>query len=144
MMDWVTENIAIGNYEDAQGDQPRRAGITAVLNVCLEREDFPKHREYERNGVVYAKVPLWDKAANSERMIHAAAVILDELLKAGHKVLVHCGAGVSRSPSVVYYYMERLAGFDPVDAYLRIHKARPQVNRNFWKWERLLKEGENG
>jgi len=45
-MDWITDSIAIGDYEDAQGDRPKKAGITAVLNVCFEREDFPPHREY--------------------------------------------------------------------------------------------------
>jgi len=137
-MDWITDSIAIGDYEDAQGDRPRKAGITAVLNVCFEREDFPPHREYERNGVVYAKVPIIDGKENDILMLMAAVDVLYSLLKAGHKVLVHCGAGVSRSPTIVYLCLTLRLGVQAEESKRLVSKRRG-VRRDFDDYLRLVK-----
>ncbi len=137
-MDWITEDIAIGNYEDAQGDRPKKAGVTAVLNLCLEREDFPEGREFERNGIIYAKVPLFDAPRNSSALLTAAIVVLKDLLDRGHRVLVHCGAGVSRSPTIVYLYLTWYRGWSAEAAENLIRSKRPQVSSKFADFTRLL------
>jgi len=140
-MDWITRAIAIGNYEDAQGDRPQKAGITAVLNLCLEREDFPATREFENNGIVYSKVPLWDSPKNPPEMLDAAVSLLSSLLSQGHRVLVHCGAGVSRSPTVVYLYLLR-CGMSPREAKRLIREKRKEAIPNFDDFSRLIKPRE--
>ena len=94
-MDWVTDQIAIGNVDDAVNRrQLEKVGITAVLSLHW----FPAPVLDE--PLVQCQVVLDDGPGTTVELLHEAICALDALL-IEHKVLVHCMEGASRSPFVV-------------------------------------------
>ena len=92
MISEITNLISIGDSEDARRADNKK--YDAVLNVAL---DFDW-----RDGFKWRyKVGLLDGPGNHPGTFFAAVVLLDSLVKSGKRVLVHCGAGMSRSVMVV-------------------------------------------
>jgi protein-tyrosine phosphatase len=92
MISEITNQVFIGDSDDARRADNKR--FDAVLNVAI---DFDW-----RDGFKYRhKVGLFDGPGNHPATFFAAVVLLDALVKSGKKVLVHCGAGMSRSVMVV-------------------------------------------
>lgn len=95
----VMERLFLGNREMARDrHRLKLAGITHIVNCA---EELPN---YHPNDFHYLALKLKDPdPALREHLVNAAGFI-DEGRKAGG-VLVHCFAGVSRSPAVVLAYL---------------------------------------
>ena len=92
MISEITSQISIGDSDDARRADNKR--FDAVLNVAI---DFDW-----RDGFKWRhKVGLLDGPGNHPATFFAALVLLDSLVKSNKRVLVHCGAGMSRSVMVV-------------------------------------------
>ena len=97
-MDWITKQIAIGNYLDAQNIPSE---VNAVL--CLKRGCFC----LRRTDVDAEYIPLNDGPGNKSQDLKDALAFIDDVVSSGEKILVHCHAGRSRSVIVVArYFME--------------------------------------
>lgn len=121
MISRITDHIAIG----AESDHPERAadkGFNAVLNVAREVQYG------NPQGVRYRHVPISDDEQNSCAEINRAVDALDELVKGGGRVLVHCIMGRSRAPSIVAAYLARKGGYSLDAALEMIRDKRPIVN----------------
>ena len=88
----ITEQVAIGDSMDARRADNHR--FDAVLNVAI---DF----DWQDNFKWRHKVGLLDGAGNNPLTFFAAVLLLESLVRSGKRVLVHCGAGKSRSVMVV-------------------------------------------
>lgn len=97
------------------------------------------------NGVIYHRLSLEDSISSSiSKTIDAACQIIDAALaskKGTGKILVHCSAGISRSPTVVAAYLMRRQGMTLEDALGHIVLIRPQISPNAG-FIRQLKEME--
>lgn len=72
----------------------------------------------ERGDIEIVRSPLVDFSDDSLRRNLAVAVgELARLLEDGHRVYVHCTAGLGRAPAVVIAYMHWMAGMSLQDAY---------------------------
>lgn len=92
MISEITNLISIGDSEDARRADNKK--YDAILNVAI---DFDW-----RDGFKWRhKVGLLDGPGNHPATFFAAVVLLDSLIKSNKRVLVHCGAGMSRSVMVV-------------------------------------------
>ena len=115
-MDWITKNIAIGNFVDAR--KLRLSDADAVLclieNCCDETND--------RHCVMC--VPLVDGAGNDPNVLEEAIDFLDAIVKSGERVLVHCHAGRSRSVCVVARYLMMRCGLSRNAALQKIEEQR--------------------
>jgi protein-tyrosine phosphatase len=113
-MDWITDNIAIGNYLDALDvDLIRREQISSALSL---------------DGTLHAKRPtdqglnrievvgLEDGPGNDPRLFRLAVSHLADLVAEAPPVLVQCHAGRSRSAVVVAGYLVQSLGYTPADA----------------------------
>ncbi len=96
-MDWVTKQIAIGNYLDAKNASP--AEVDAIL--CLR----PDCCDEDSDDFDMLCVPLSDGAGNNQRLFAEAIAFLDDVVSRGDKILVHCHAGRSRSVCIVARYL---------------------------------------
>lgn len=78
------------------------------------------------------RVPIEDeKDAEIENYFESTAEFISRHVMQGHNVLVHCFKGLSRSVSLVIYYMVTRLGFSSVDLALsHIQKVRPEVHPN--------------
>ncbi|KZT01642.1 phosphatases II [Laetiporus sulphureus 93-53] len=80
-------------------------------------------------SVSYHRLPLTDSpTASIDKIIGLASAVIDSA-RAG-KILVHCSAAVSRSPTVVAAYLMTRCGLSLKDALGLIVKARPAVCPN--------------
>ncbi len=102
-MDWITDQIAIGNYLDAvDAELLRREGMQSALSLdaTLHGRD-PASLGLRRIEVV----SLEDAPGNDPRLFRRAIEFLSELVEQAPPVLVQCHAGRSRSAVVVAGYL---------------------------------------
>lgn len=92
-MDWVTPKLAISGYPSSKTDL---SGLTAIVNL-------DRYTPYT-TAVRCEQMPLIDGPGNAPSAIAMVLEKLDELLESG-KVLLHCAAGVSRTPFVAALYL---------------------------------------
>lgn len=123
-MDWITDEIAVGNYLEA-------------LDVeLLRHEKFASALSLD--GTLYGKDPaecglrrievvrLEDAPGNEPRLYKLAVDYLGELVAETPPVLVQCHAGRSRSAVVVAGYLVAARGIDPGEA-LRFVASKRQI-----------------
>jgi hypothetical protein len=114
-------------------------GITAVLNLQTDRDFVYWGIRWERMeaayralGVELRRVPVLDFDRDElRRQLPACVEALDELLRAGHTVYVHCSVGMNRSPSTVIAYLHWVRGmglYEAVDFVMERHPCEPYVD----------------
>ena len=84
-------------------------------------------RRCSERGVLMSRHPFPDFSAEGLRSgLPAAVSSLDGLLEAGHRVYLHCTAGMGRSPGVAIAYMYWFRGYATLDeSYLALTTKRP-------------------
>lgn len=122
------KNLYVGGYRDvpnapdttdrtAAEHGPARelnsADINTILNVAYELDDPPMYPVMVR----YVKVGLMDNNENPEYMKDLAVHTLEEMLKNGETVLVHCAAGLSRSVFVAVMAIANIEKKEPHDVF---------------------------
>jgi len=114
-MNYILERLAVGDINDAR-NMPD--GITALLN-CAEEHDTC------REGIAYLKIPLVDFQPIDPSYIPRAVAWIKEVI-VDHRVLVHCNAGIGRSPSIVVCYLNEV-GFGFEEAVRLVTARRPDA-----------------
>src|SRR5262245_8255115 len=124
-MDWITQEVAIGNYLDAQdAELLKRHGFRSV--VSLDGSLTTKRAaEFGLSGV--ASYHLIDGAGNDLRIFRFAVNDLLRLVRSQPPVLVQCHAGRSRSAIVVAAYLMETQGIPPEAAIAAI-AAKREIN----------------
>ena len=134
----IEDSIFIGSAPQNDLDVARLAkmGITAVVSLQSDH-DLTAHRidweelqrDYQNNNIDIQRFPIidFDEVDLGNRLpepIRALASLID----AGHKVYVHCNAGICRAPGTVLGYLchYRQMTVDQGLGYIR--KNRPQAN----------------
>jgi protein-tyrosine phosphatase len=107
--------------------------ITAVLNLQTD-EDFidqgldwdAVHNRYQSRDLVIARWPIRDFDPQDLReRLNGAVEQLHALLGVGHRVYVHCTAGMGRAPGVVIAYLSWIQGWELEQAYRFVTDQRP-------------------
>lgn len=141
-MDEILPRLWVGACPRGVGDVDRlqrQFGVTAVLNVQTEEDfaywgiDWPiLEAHYRRRRIEVRRVGVRDfDPDHLRRRLPDCVRALDELLRAGHTVLVHCSAGVNRSPSTVIAYLHWVLGWE-LDRALR-HVADRRACDPYWE-----------
>lgn len=102
-------------------------GISYVLSVsrCSPQPSFlPAAR--------YLRIPIDDSLRDDLLpWIPAALRFIDGAMSSGGAVLVHCAAGISRSPALAVAYIMYSMGMDLDHAYRFVKERRPSISPNF-------------
>uniref|UniRef100_A0A0N7ZBB6 protein-tyrosine-phosphatase n=2 Tax=Scylla olivacea TaxID=85551 RepID=A0A0N7ZBB6_SCYOL len=133
--------LYIGNARDAQDLRVLQAlGITRVLNVTSHVPGY-----HQDSGICYKTLPAMDSGHQNLRQYFDEAIhFIDEARQSGARVLVHCQAGVSRSPTIVIAYLMKHTRMTMVDSYKYVKARRIIIspNLNFMgqlvEWETAL------
>jgi len=116
-MDFILDNLAIGNFMEAQAPPPE---ISALLCVAQERD-------LQEVDILYNKVPIIDmQPIPSGQLSEAIDFIANNIDE--HKILVFCNAGVGRSPSVVVGYLCCELGYGFGQAVEHVANRRPYMS----------------
>jgi protein-tyrosine phosphatase len=126
----VTAFMFLGNMKDA-GDAAvlARLGVDHVLNVTTTPPAYTP-----QPGIVYKQLHAADNGyQNLRQYFDEAFEFIDAARRRGGAVLIHCQAGVSRSPTIAVAYLIKHWPMSMVEAY-RYVKARRSIispNLNF-------------
>ncbi|KAM4716659.1 uncharacterized protein FYW61_016966 isoform 1-T1 [Anableps anableps] len=123
----ILPRLYLGAERDVTQDRLASLGISYVLSVsrCSPQPSFlPRSR--------YLRIPiddsLWDDLLP---WIPQALNFIDAAMSSGASVLVHCAAGISRSPALAVAYVMYSLEMDLDHAYRFVKERRPSISPNF-------------
>ena len=130
-MDEIIHNLWLGDIKDAI------AAPSDFVRICV-LETLPPQAAPNTTHIPILTVNNGIVEAMPTQLMIAARLI-SRLLSSGCKVLVHCMAGVERSPLTVVWYLYKECGMSFDDAYKFVVEKRPIVqDRRAWLSGRLL------
>jgi predicted protein tyrosine phosphatase len=111
-------------------DETRASALLCVQSdECLAHFgiDYAAHRRHgECLGLAMMRVPMRDFDVEDQRsQLPAAVAALCQLLSRGHRVYVHCTAGLSRSPLVLVGYLTLCETMSMAEAFALVKQRRP-------------------
>lgn len=133
--DAVLPDVWLGPHprDDADVEAIAAVGVTAVLSLQTD-DDLREHGvdlavldgAYARRGIRHERFPIRDfDQADLLAKLAAAVDRLHRLRAKGHRVYVHCTAGMGRSPAVVVGELCLHGGLSPDAALDRVRACRP-------------------
>ena len=119
-------------------DGPLNAGLVAQKGITLIINATLSHASPTYPGVECLRVPVPDLpgARLGDHFDRVAERIHGN--RAGG-TLVHCAAGMSRSPALVMAYLMRYRGLTLRQAHRWVQESRPHVRLNAGFWDQLLR-----
>ena len=120
--DAITSQLVVGGFIDA-GDwrQLVDQGVSVVVSLQSERHDEAAFGNLQPDG--YLRLPTLDHSAPTLAQLRMGAAFIDEAVRAGKTVLVHCHAGVGRSTLLCTCYLI-YAGMDVEEAWRTVKAKR--------------------
>jgi len=128
----VTPSLLVGpapcdseEYEELKAER-----VTAILSLQSEedlddRTPADVKKAAEAAHFVFRNVRVLDfDALDLKRQLPLCVMALDELAAAGHRVYVHCTAGVTRSPTVIAAYLHWKLNWPLEKALNHLHDIR--------------------
>eukprot|EP01080_Neovahlkampfia_damariscottae_P005359 gene5359-9167_t len=110
-----------GEYSTQNIQELKSKGITAILNCTTK---LPNHFS---DDFSYLNLDLID---DDKQNIESTFEISHKFIKENDTVLIHCQAGVSRSPTIVISYLMKYEGYNLRDAMNFVKKQREIVFPN--------------
>ena len=133
-------NIYIGPYLQTEQDFESiyKKGINAVLNVQTNKDleyrqlDINILKKYaNKYNINIERYPIEDFSQEElYQKLKGAGDLLNNLIKKGKNVYVHCTAGIGRAPSVVIIYLVLYQNYSINDAFELCKKYRPKISPN--------------
>ena len=124
----VYPNIYLGNSQFASDKQLLyNLKVTHILNAAKEIPDYFQGDDTFQ----YVHLNLDDvPEENASRFFEISKQFIDNALQNNGVVLIHCRAGVSRSVTMLMYYLMKTLNISPEEALKLIRKCRPIANPN--------------
>ena len=138
----IIHDIYIGDLEDAKvwdgnllcvletrpDSEPENALNIPILTLRFEKIMM---KDKDGNDTDYVTSGFVDRALPVQ--LDAVAHVIQNHVDAGTKLLVHCSAGMERSPLALTWYMHTRAGLSLEEAFEFVKSKRPQAqNRLEW------------
>ena len=118
----IIDNIYVGNYKFALDAKLMiKEGITHILNCGNGLKNF-----YENDNIFkYLYIPLYDSESQKlEKYLEKSNNFIKEGSTNNNKILIHCGAGMSRSVTICLMYMIMEKNYKFSEAYKIIKEKR--------------------
>lgn len=133
--DLITKTVFVGTYPQSHLDIDRlRDGprITAVLNLqtdtdmrSLKVEWRKLQKHYTRRDITLYRHPIRDFDPEDLTLrVREAVARVGDLEAVGHRIYIHCTAGVGRAPAVAIGHLAWNLGWDLNNAYKFVLERR--------------------
>jgi len=121
--DW----LYIAGFPEASSNKLVRAqGIEAMLQLF---------EEFKSEAVISHFIPVNDGVPMTNAMIREGVDFIRKQHDAGHKLLITCGAGISRSVTFSIIALKEIEGLSLSDAYRAIHDVHPKALPDHVHWQ---------
>ena len=146
--DSIEDNIFLGSAPQSSVDAARlkQMKVTAVLSLQSDA-DFKSHRidwkklqsAYQYNDITIERFAIIDFDENdlAEKLAEPVKA-LNTLLAVGHRVYVHCNAGICRAPATVLAYFRHYRGMSIEEGLDYLRQSRPRVHPYIGAVEKAL------
>ena len=122
----IAEGIYLGTINDALSERVlERLNIGAVIN-CTKSLEFTGLEDIEK----YRFAVNDHVSDNISQFFDEASDLIERLRLEKKRILIHCAAGVSRSPTILAAYFMKTRGMNWRDAVQFIRDSRPCVDPN--------------
>lgn len=126
MFNKIIDNLYIGDLEDSKVFD-KEYPVTGVILCVLENR--PASEPFN----AFHFPILTESGHVHTEQLDKITQFLYGMLKSDHKILVHCAAGMERSPLAVAYFLQHNFGITLEEAYKIVKKNRPQtLDRSIW------------
>lgn len=123
---WLGSIASVKNYRCLE-----TAGFTHIISVMTYEEIAERDIEIPER-IVWTIISVEDDGVEHlYSHLESATISIDNILKAGGRVLVHCMDGISRSPTVIIAYIMWRLGLRLIAALVYVRERRPCVDPNF-------------
>lgn len=128
----IRDGIYISNWETSVNHHLlKKYNIKTIICINYERKKTQKELiNYQNFGIAHYYFSLPDKPNAPIKLILPTTNKIIQSGLANGNVLVHCTAGISRSVTVVCYYLMKKYNLEPVQALDIIKRNRPIANPN--------------
>jgi len=118
----LCSRLFLGGIKDAERlAADNSVGIAAVVTLCGEEV------VHKRRDIKYVRIPIDDACPLSLAQFEAVMAAIAEHIRSG-RVLLHCGAGMSRSPIFAAAWIHRCGYLHIENALLEIADLRPEID----------------
>jgi protein tyrosine phosphatase (PTP) superfamily phosphohydrolase (DUF442 family) len=129
----ITADLFLGSQYNLIGLRKLKAlGITAIVNMRIHSV----YAEAQYEGFKYLHIPTIDNTPPVLHDLMRGAQFIDDEIKRGGKVYVHCRQGLGRGPTMVLAYLIK-TGLTFDDAFALVKKVRAFINPRPGQVERL-------
>jgi protein-tyrosine phosphatase len=118
----IWQRLYLGSLKDAaQLAVENPFGITAVLSLCSR--ELP----YRASQINYTRIPIAESRPISARKFEAVMGAISQGVRHG-TLLIHCVAGINRSPVMTAAWLHRCGCLDLIAALTEIDRRRPMID----------------
>jgi len=124
----ITPQLVVGGFIDREDWRQLVAqGVSVVVSLQAERHDEAVFGDLQPDG--YLRLPTSDFSPPTLAQLRMGAAFIDEAVRAGKMVLIHCHAGIGRSAMQCASYLI-YTGMEINEAWEQLRAKRPQVYLN--------------
>ena len=129
----ITAHLFLGSQYNLLGLKKLKAlGVTAIVNMRTHND----YSDAEHEGIKYLHLPTVDNTPPPLDVLLKGADFMDNEIKNGGSVYVHCRQGLGRGPTMAIAYLIK-TGLTYADAYAMIKRVRIFINPRPGQIERL-------
>ena len=132
-IDKITDNLYLCGCHALAVSKVRNLGITHVVNATMQVADL-NAQDIQTTRVLVSDVPQ----ASLDAYFDKVADKIETVRKAGGRVLVHCMAGVSRSPSLCIAYLMKYQRMTLLNSYNHVKARRAIIRPNEGFFKQLI------
>jgi len=134
----IETDLFVGSAPQSELDASRLAQMKISAVVSLQSDaDLKAHKidwnqlqqAYTAAGISAHRFPIIDfDEADLGRRLPEPVKTLNKLLAVGHRVYVHCNAGICRAPATILTYFCHYRGMSVDEGLAKLRQERPQVH----------------
>jgi protein-tyrosine phosphatase len=129
MREIIPSILWIGNAQDARDiRRVLAAEIQVVIDLAIDEPVIQFPRDF-----IYCRFPLLDGEGNLPAILHSAIETTTSFVSAGHRTLVACSGGMSRSPAIASAVLTRTGAVSLNDAVQQVATTGPcDISPGLW------------